>query len=81
MGLGILVVLGYYVLLTSMETLASNGNLPPLIASWAPNFVLIAMGIYLLIKTANESPIQIFQWLGQIMDSITLKIKTFSRTI
>jgi lipopolysaccharide export system permease protein len=79
--LGILVVLGYYVLLTSMETLASNGNLPPLIASWAPNFVLIAIGIYLLVKTANESHIQVLQWLGQIMDSITLKIKRFSRTI
>ena len=79
--LGIPVVLGYYVLLTSVETLASKGTLPPLIASWAPNFVLIAIGIYLLVKTANESPIQILQWPGQIMDSITLKIKRFSRTI
>jgi lipopolysaccharide export system permease protein len=79
--LGILVVMGYYILLTSAETLASNRTLPPLIASWTPNFVLIAIGIYLLVKTANESPIQILQWLGEIMDSITLKIKKFSRTI
>ncbi len=79
--LGILVVLGYYVLLTSAETLAYNGTIPPLIASWTPNFVLIAIGIYLLVKTANESPIQILQWLGEIMDSITLKIKKLSKTI
>jgi lipopolysaccharide export system permease protein len=79
--LGILVVMGYYILLTSAETLASNRTLPPLIASWTPNFVLIAISIYLLVKTANESPIQILQWLGEIMDSITLKIKKFSRTI
>ena len=79
--LGILVVLGYYILLTSAETLAFNGTLPPLIASWTPNLVLIAIGIYLLVKTANESPIQILQWLGEIMDSITLKVKKLSRTI
>jgi len=75
--LGILVVLGYYILLTSTETLARNGTLPPLIASWTPNFILIAIGIYLLVKTANESPIQILQWLGEIVELITLKIKKF----
>lgn len=76
--LGILVVMSYYILLTSAEALAFGGILPPLIASWTPNFVLIAIGIYLLVKTANESPTRILQWLGEIMESITLKIKKFS---
>ena len=79
--LGILVVLGYYILLTSAETLAYNGTLPPLIASWTPNVILIAIGIYLLVKTANESPIQVLQWLGEIVELVTLKIKKFSKTI
>ena len=79
--LGILVVLGYYVLLTSTEPLACNRTLPPLIATWAPNFVFIAMGIYLLVKTANESPLPILRWLGVIVEAITLKIKNLSRTV
>ncbi len=79
--LGILVILGYYVLLTSAETLARNRTLPPLIASWVPNIILIAIGIYLLVKTANESPIKILQWLDEIVESITLKIKKLSKTI
>ncbi len=79
--LGIFVVMGYYMLLTSAETLARNGTLPPLIASWAPNSILIAIGIYFLVKTANESTIGILHRLDQIVESITLKIKKFSKTI
>ncbi len=76
--LGILVVLGYYVLLTSAETLAYNGTLPPLLSSWTPNLILIALGIYLLVKIANESPIAILQWLGEIVESTAQRIKKFS---
>jgi lipopolysaccharide export system permease protein len=78
--LGILVVLVYYILLTSAETLAFNGTLPPLIASWTPNLILIALGIYLLVKAANESPITILNWLATIVESVTLRVKKFSRT-
>jgi len=76
--LGILVVLGYYVLLTSPETLAYNGTLPPLLASWTPNLILIAIGIYFLVKTGKESPIEILQWLGEILESTAQRIKKFS---
>jgi len=79
--LGIFIVMGYYVLLTSAETSAYNGMLPPLIDKWAPNLILIAIGIYLLVKTANESPIEILNRLDQIVGSITLKIKKISKTI
>ena len=79
--LGIPVVLAYYMLRTLAETFAFNGTLPPLIASWAPNLILIALAIYLLVKTANESPIAILHWSAQIMESITRSIKTFSKTI
>ena len=79
--LGIPVVLVYYMLRTLAETFAFNGTLPPLIASWAPNLILIALAIYLLVKTANESPIAILHWSAQIMESITRSIKNFSKTI
>jgi len=79
--LGIPVVLAYYMLRTLAETFAFNGTLPPLIASWTPNLILMALAIYLLVKTANESPIAILHWSAQIMESITRSIKTFSKTI
>lgn len=79
--LGIFVVMGYYVLLTSTETFAYNGMLTSLIASWAPNLILITIGIYLLVKTANESPIEILNRLDHLVGSITLKIKKISKTI
>jgi len=79
--LGIFAVMGYYVLLTSAKIFAYNGMLPPLIDNWAPNLILIAIGIYLLVKTANESPIEILHRLDQLVGSITLKIKKISKTI
>jgi len=79
--LGIPVVLAYYMLRILAETATYNGFIPPLIASWTPNLILMALAIYLLVKTANESPIAILRWLAQIMESITLKIKKFSKTI
>ncbi|MFQ5822392.1 MAG: LptF/LptG family permease, partial [Candidatus Heimdallarchaeota archaeon] len=75
---GIPVVLAYYIIRTLVEIFAYNGTLPPLIVSWTPNLILIALAIYLLVKTANESPIAIFRWLAHIMESITMKIKNFS---
>ncbi|MFQ6079389.1 MAG: LptF/LptG family permease, partial [Thermodesulfobacteriota bacterium] len=75
---GIPVVLAYYIIRTLVEIFAYNGTLPPLIVSWTPNLILIALAIYLLVKTANESPIAIFRWLAHITESITMKIKNFS---
>ncbi len=42
-SLGILV--GYYVLLSSGETWAVEGRVPPALAMWIPNLALIALGI------------------------------------
>jgi len=79
--LGIPVVLAYYMLRIFAETVTYNGFIPLLIASWTPNLILMALAIYLLVKTANESPIAILNWLARIMESITLKIKKFSKII
>jgi lipopolysaccharide export system permease protein len=33
-----------------------TGNYPPLVGMWLPNFVMGALGVYLLVQTANETP-------------------------
>ncbi|KON30905.1 hypothetical protein AC480_00015 [miscellaneous Crenarchaeota group archaeon SMTZ1-55] len=79
--LGILVVLAYYILLTSAENLSNKGRLPPVLASWTPNIVLMASGIYLLIKVGNESPIRLLQWLIKIVEAVTLGAKRLFRNV
>ncbi len=79
--LGILVVLAYYMLLTSGEILSNNQTIPPVVACWAPNILLMALGIYLLIKVGRESPIRFLQWLTGVVDKVTLKSKGFLKNV
>ncbi len=79
--LGLLVVLTYYILLTSAEIMSNKGTLPPVLASWTPNIVLMALGIYLLVKVGNESPIRFLQWLIRIVEAITLGSKRFFKNV
>jgi hypothetical protein len=44
-------------------------------AGWTPNFIFGAFGIYLLIKTANESPFKPVIWLIKALDVIQRKGK------
>jgi len=65
----ILIFLAYYVSLTASEILAIRETIPPLFAGWAPNFLFGGLGIYLLIKTAKESPFKPLAW---IMEGIKI---------
>ena len=78
---GIFVVLAYYILLTSAEILANKGTLPPVLTSWIPNIVLMGLGIYLLVKVGNESPIRFLQWLIKIVEAITSGSKRFFKNV
>lgn len=64
------VILVYYVFLTCGEILARNGKVPLSIALWAPNFCLGALGVYMLHKTANESPINVAVWIKHVLRKI-----------
>jgi LPS export ABC transporter permease LptG len=52
-SLSIAIILVYYVLMNNGEHLAAAGQLPPIVAMWAPNVVLLVLGIYLL-RRANR---------------------------
>ncbi len=43
-ALSLLILVGYYVLLSAGETWASDGRLPPGLAIWLPNVLLVALG-------------------------------------
>jgi LPS export ABC transporter permease LptG len=44
-ALSLAIIIGYYVLISSGETWAENGSLPPALAMWLPNLLLLGLGV------------------------------------
>ncbi len=57
--LGMIFFLIYYFLLTAGLVLGETGTCPPVIGMWGPNIVMGGLGLYLLVKTANERKLRI----------------------
>jgi lipopolysaccharide export system permease protein len=71
----LLIILVYYISLTTFEILTLRFKLPAFVAGWAPNLLFGGLGIYLLIKAANETPFKLSIWLVEGMDAIQRKWK------
>ena len=71
----IMILLGYYVSLSACEMLALRGAIPPFMAGWAPTFLFAALGAYLLVKAANDSPFKPLVWLSEGLDKLQHKWK------
>ncbi len=79
--LSILILLAYYVSLTASEVLAVRKIMPALAAGWIPNLLFLGLGIYLLVKTARESPFKPIVWLTEALDFIQRRWKRFSEDV
>ena len=75
--LSILILIAYYVALTASEILAVRKIIPAFAAGWTPNLLFLGLGIYLLVKTARESPFKPIDWLTEALDFIQRKWKRF----
>ncbi|HEX6160276.1 MAG TPA: LptF/LptG family permease, partial [Thermoanaerobaculia bacterium] len=53
-SLSIAIILFYYVMINNGEHLASAGKVPPVVAMWAANLLLLGLGIYLLSRANRE---------------------------
>jgi lipopolysaccharide export system permease protein len=73
--LTIFIILGYYMSLTASEMLAIRKMIPPLLAGWMPNLLFSSLGVYLLVKAANESPFKPLVWLTEGLDFLQRKWK------
>lgn len=73
--LSIFILIAYYVSLTASEILAARKIIPAFSAGWAPNLLFSGLGIYLLVKTASESPFKPIVWLTEALDYIQRKWK------
>jgi len=79
--LSILILLAYYVSLTASEILAVKKIIPAFIGGWIPNLLFGGLGIYLLVKTASESPFKPIIWLTEALDFIQRKWKGFFKNV
>ncbi len=57
-SLSIGIILLYYVMINNGEHLAGTGAVPPAIAMWTPNILLLALGIYLLRRANRDAGAQ-----------------------
>jgi lipopolysaccharide export system permease protein len=69
----------YYVLYCLGKDLGVSGIISPFWAAWLPNILLGALGTYLLVKTAQESPLHIISWVDKWIEFLKKKWKRFSR--
>ena len=64
--LGLVFFLLYYLLMSLGKVYGETGAYPPLIGMWLPNIVIGGVGVYFLIRTANERTLKvdmIYAWL------------------
>jgi len=59
LGLGLIFFLLYYLLLSAGSVFGEAGIYPPLIGMWLPNIVMGGLGLFLLIKAANDRRVDI----------------------
>ena len=68
--LGLIFFLLYYLMLIIGWSFGESGVYPPVIGMWVPNMVMGSIGLFLLVRTANERPVRLDSlliWLKQMM--------------
>jgi LPS export ABC transporter permease LptG/LPS export ABC transporter permease LptF len=54
-SLSIAIILFYYLLMNNGEALAVAGKIGPALGMWAPNVLLVALGIYLMVRANRDA--------------------------
>ncbi len=62
------VLLLYYLLTNAGTSLAERGAVLLEAGMWLPNTVFLALGVYLLVKAANESPVLLLVWIQKAVE-------------
>jgi len=76
-SIGVLLV--YYLLTSAGTSLAERGVVLLEVGMWAANGIFLCLGIYLLVKAANESPVLLLVWLRKGMKALRERRGRFQR--
>ncbi|MBI2213663.1 MAG: LPS export ABC transporter permease LptF [Acidobacteria bacterium] len=79
--LSIGVILVYYLLMSNGEEMARTGQVPAWLGMWIPNFVLIALGLYLLRRVsrdagASSGPGRFGTWVQTALDRLHIHLRS-----
>ncbi|MEK7398525.1 MAG: LptF/LptG family permease [Candidatus Poribacteria bacterium] len=69
LGVGVGLIIVYYVLLTIGEKISKAGVYPPFLGAWTPNIVIGIVGIILIIRTIREMPLHTIKFLEKLFPS------------
>jgi len=67
LGIGLIAFLFYYLLLSAGLVFGEAGHIPPVAAMWMPNVIMAGLGIYLVVRTANDRPLEVFGRINHIL--------------
>ncbi|MCX5918315.1 MAG: LPS export ABC transporter permease LptF [Deltaproteobacteria bacterium] len=70
-AIGVLLV--YYLLTNAGTSLAERGVVLLEVGMWSANAIFLTLGVYLLVKAANESPVLLFVWLQRAVERLRPK--------
>ena len=62
LGLGMVFLLIYYILLSAGFVFGEAGVYPPIVGMWVPNIALGGLGLFLLVRSANDRSIRIISF-------------------
>lgn len=83
LGMGMLVFILYYVLMTAGRVFGQMGLYHPAVGLWVPNLLVGIGGTIMLIRTANEKPtylVPFFKTMGRLLRRTALRwLKGFTR--
>ena len=65
-GIGLGVIIIYYVLLQIGQTTGFRGVIPAPLAIWMPNALIGISGVILIIRTVREAPVRPHRWLVKL---------------
>ena len=62
LGLGMVFFLIYYIMLAAGSVFGEAGVYPPMVGMWVPNIALGGLGLFLLIRSANDRSVKIMSF-------------------
>ncbi|MEJ2659010.1 MAG: LptF/LptG family permease, partial [Desulfobacterales bacterium] len=75
LGMGMVFFLIYYLMLSAGSVFGEAGVYPPAIGMWVPNVVMGGLGLFLLVRAANDRSLKI----RPAFDFVKMKLKSLSR--
>ncbi len=79
-GLATGVLLIYYILSKSIETMGDNGVLNPVVAAWGSDIILAALGLYILSRAAREKDMAVAAAIERTLSAVCARIGILARS-